>query len=348
MSNYKKEDRHVEILCHIVNSYIENALPVSSKYVMEKMGKNISSATIRNVMSLMEEEGYIEQPHTSAGRIPTDLGYRRYVDYIKENVTIEKKQGERLENEFSARIEDIKDLIKKTSNIMSRELKGIGIVMWPSLADFYLKRIELIQLRREAVLAILVTMADIVREYIIKIEETSFTGDLKSAENFINFNYESKSIAFLFEDLKKLKNENLRGQINIVINGAYEIIESIIRDNSETEMYWEGDGYFAERFDRDNIDTTRRAFQIFFHKDEIAELMRSELPSKRVNVYIGSENKCDILKECGVVTGGYELDGRVVGRIGVIGPKRMDYDNAFKTVNFFSELLSDKIREMFY
>ena len=166
----KREERNARVLGYIVREYVSTAVPVSSKRIAQRMGGSVSSATVRNVMAELEEFGFIEQPHTSAGRIPTHLGYRCYVDIAKDRIRLKRKEAERLAAEYSKRVRTIKDVIEKTSFLISHELHNAGIVMWPSIEDFYLKHMELIKVKAETVLAVLFTMTNDVWNYIINLD----------------------------------------------------------------------------------------------------------------------------------------------------------------------------------
>ena len=210
ISKIRKKERDFQVLTHIIDIYVNNAVPVSSKSVSRSMGEEYSSATIRNIMSDLEERGYIEQPHTSAGRIPTDSGYRYYVDSVKGRLQVEREEAKRLATEYSGRVKSIKDVIETTSYLISRELHNAGIVMWPHLENFYLKRLELVKVKAETVLAVLVTMTNAVKNYIIRIDEDLAKPELERVANFINENYSQRNISQIskfLEDENKLEND---------------------------------------------------------------------------------------------------------------------------------------------
>jgi len=342
----KKEERNFQVLTHIIKIFVSDAVPVSSKSVTRSMGNNISSATVRNIMGELEEAGCIEQPHTSAGRIPTDRGYRKYVDFVKNRRKVEKKEAERLAWEYTDCIKSIKDVIEKTSFLISRELHHAGIVMWPSIGNFYLKHLELVKIKAETVLAVLVTMTNAVKNYMISIHDDLEKADLEKIANFINTNYAETTISSIPAELKDIVGEESGNkEVVRIAKSALDIIDDIVEQDIENEIYWEGLGYFAEEPEFRDLDITRRMFRIFSNRREISTLMRRELPYRGVRVYIGRENEFDVLRECSVITAGYGLHGNTVGRIGVIGPTRMEYDNVLKTVRYLSDLISFKLKE---
>jgi len=345
----KKETRKYEVLGHIVQMYVSSASPVSSKLVSRRMGDNVSSATIRNIMAELEEEGYIEQPHTSAGRVPTNLGYRNYVNKIKDHIRSEKREAERLSDDYARRIATLKDIIEKTSFLISRELHNASVVIWPSLEDSYLKHIELIKLKAETVVAVLVTAANAVENYIIKLDEDLKKTELDKISQYINVNYGETPFSLItgrLNDVLRDTQEEGHYDKNIV-RYALGVVDSILSEKNESDVCLEGLDYFMDEDVFGNMDTTRRVLHaISGEREGLGRFMRSELPYGGIRVYIGDESKNDVFKECSIVTSGYSLRGRTVGRIGVIGPTRMDYSHAIRTMGCLSDLISSKLEEI--
>ena len=345
----KRKSRKLHILGHIVHEYVSTGVPVSSKVVAEMMGGSISSATIRNIMAELEEEGYIIQPHTSAGRIPTRFGYRCYVDMAKDQIRLKKDEANRLASEYDRRMRTIEELIEKTSFLISRELHNAGIVMWPSVEDFYLKHVQLLKVQAETILAVLVTMTNDVRKYIIKLDRDLEKSELEVISNYINSNYEYEAFSQISEELRQVLSDPQRREDRGVIEVArlaLNIMDSIIDRKIGNEIYWEGLDYFMEKAESQNADLTRYLFRIFAHREDLARIMSRELPDRGLRIYIGEENDCDMLSECSLITCGYTLRDRTVGRLGVIGPTRMDYDHALRTVKCLSDLISLKLTEI--
>lgn len=349
MNSRVKEDRKNLILGHIVHAYVSTATPVSSKIVAAKMGGKISSATIRNVMAELEEEGFIEQPHTSAGRVPTHAGYRHYVDIVEGNIRFEKRQAQRLASEYTRRIRTIKEVIERTSHIISRELHNAGIVMWPSIDDLYLKHLELIKLRSETVLAVLVTMTNAVKNHVINLDREIKSSDLARISNYINSNYEHKPFADISEGIRHAigdKPQEESREVTHMAETALKIVDRIFEENIGNDLYWEGLDNFMDEPEFNDIKITRRILQIFSEKDDLLKLLRRDISHRGVKVYIGEETGCDVLNEFSLITCGYTLRGRNAGRLGVIGPTRMDYDHSIVTVRCLADILSSKLEEL--
>jgi len=344
-----KEERKNLILGYVVHGYVSAGMPVSSKAVASSMSGKVSSATIRNTMAELEEEGLIEQPHTSAGRIPTQSGYRCYVDMIQEKIRVEKREARRLAAEYTRRINTIREVIEKTSFLISRELHNAGMVMWPSVENFYLKHLELVKVRSETVLAVLVTVTNAVRNYVVKLDRDLKTTELAKVANYINDNYESSPISAICEDLRdSLKSVDGREKGGVVDTArvSLDIVDAIVAENIENDIYLDGLDYFMERPDERDPLITRQILRAFSKKSELTRMMKNEMPDRGLRVYIGRENNREMMSACSLITCGYTMHGRPAGRIGVMGSMRMDYDSAMRTVSCLADLISAKLMEI--
>jgi heat-inducible transcriptional repressor len=341
-----KEERKLQILASIIREYVSTAVPVSSKSVAEAMGSRISSATVRNIMAELEESGYIEQPHTSAGRRPTDKGYRQFVNVMARRLEIEKEKAVILRDQFEERIRSIKDIIERTTCLISRELKHTGLVMWPTMDGVYLKHIELVRIKAKTVLAVLVTMTNAVKNYIFMLEKDIEKTQLKKISNFLSSNYEENKLSVISERLKVKAPGAGNSQVTKLASSALEIIDKIIEIDIENDVFMEGMNWFAMEPEFRDPNVSKHVLNLISDRKIFGRLMRKELPHRGVNVYIGSENESEILKDCSVITSGYDIQGETVGRFGVVGPTRMDYESILRTIGCLSDVISKKLAEL--
>lgn len=347
-TNVRSERKNL-ILGYVIHGYVSDGVPVSSKAVASSMSGRVSSATIRNTMAELEEEGLIEQPHTSAGRVPTQSGYRCYVDTIKEKIRVEKREARRLAAEYTIRINTIKEVIEKTSFLISRELHNAGMVMWPSVENFYLKHLELVKVRSETVLAVLVTVTNAVRNYVVKLDRDLEAAELVRVANYINDNYECTPISAIYEDLRNSLRSDVDGVRNEVVDTArvsLDIVDAIVAENIENDIYLDGLAYFMERADERDTLMTQQILRAFSKKTGLTRMMKDELPDQGLRVYIGKENSREMMSACSVITCGYSMHGIPAGRIGVMGSMRMDYDSAMRKVSCLADLISAKLVEI--
>jgi len=350
VDNLRKDHRKDIVLAHIVEAYVSSAVPVSSKTVAEKMGGNVSSATIRNVMGELEHQGFIEQPHTSAGRVPTTAGYRRYVSMKTENISYRKREAERLAQEYTRKIETIKDVIEKTTYLISRELHNAGVMVWPGVDNLYLKHLELIKLSSQMTLAVLVTMTNAVKNHMIRLDREMSSDELGRVARYINENHAEKPVSGISENIKTAMDKvsgELRGEARETALTALKVLDGIVSDNADSEIYMEGIDNFMNEPEFSDINVIRKVFHVFSdRKSELAGILTRDLSSGDVRVYIGEECGSEILKDCSIVTCGYFFRGKAAGRMGVVGPTRMDYDRALRTVRCLSSLISAKLEEI--
>ncbi len=347
----KKDFRKQEVLEHIVSSYISTAIPVSSKCVSEIMAESLSSATIRNIMAELEDEGFIVQPHTSAGRIPTETGYRCYVDMIKDRIKLERKEAERLAAEYDLRIETIKEIIETTSYLISKELHNAAIVMWPGVEDFYIKHLELVKVKAETIFAVLVTVTNAVQNYILRLDTELGKDELAIISNYINSNYEFKSLPGIRdeirEDIAGSRDDRRNIDAGSIAGKALSIIDGIIAQNIENDICCDGLDIMMDEPEFRETKAAKGILGLFSSvKKSLAHLLKSELPSSEIMTYIGTENGFSVLKDYSVVTCGYTLHGKTLGRMGVIGSTRMDYSRAFRLMKYLSGIIDNKLTEM--
>lgn len=345
----KKEIREILVLGHIIKEYVSSAVPVSSKTIAQVMGGEVSSATVRNIMADLEERGYIAQPHTSAGRVPTDLGYRKYVDIVRSQMKTRRREAERLSREYNQRITTVKDVIERATFLISHELHNAGLAMWPTIENFYLKRLELVKVRAQTIMAVLITVNNAVKNYVIELDRDLDESQLARVSNFVNANYGHKVVSEIYANLGRILSGERedRKEITDVAEVALRVVDTLIRENLESEIYFEGLNYFADEPEFKDLDLTRRMIGMFSERKEyLVNLLHSELPERGLRVYIGAENDRDMLKSCSLITCGYSLQGRTIGRIGVIGPTRMDYYSALSTVSCLADLISEKLEEI--
>ena len=342
----KKEERNHKVLAYIVRIYVSTGVPVSSKSVAEDMGGTVSSATIRNIMAELEDAGEIIRPHTSAGRVPTDRGYRCYVDLLNKDLRMRKKEAMRLSGEYSERIRSIKDVIERTTALISRELHHASVVMWPDVGNFYLKHLELIKVKSETVLAVLVTVTNAVKNYMIQLDQDLGKTDLQRIANYINLNYEDEKVSNIADGLKSSVEGSCDMKSADIIERALQIVDHLINRDIENEIHWEGVNAIAGEREYRDQDITRHMLWALSNREAIAHLMREELPYRGIRTYIGEENKSTVLKRCSIVTSGYVMHGKTIGRIGVIGPTRMDYYSVLRTVSYLSDVVGMQLEAL--
>jgi heat-inducible transcriptional repressor len=328
------DDRAKLLLKALVERYIADGQPVGSRTLSKASGLDLSPATIRNVMSDLEELGLIASPHTSAGRIPTTLGYRLFVD------TMLTAKRESLHAPSLAPDQPQK-VIVNAAHLLSNLSQFVGVVMAPKRSSVF-RHIEFLRLSEKRILVIIVSPEGDVQNRVIFTESDFAQNQLIEASNFLNSHYAGMAIE---EVRTRVKQEllSLQSEIASLMQAAVQISsEAITQDRDEVVISGERNLLSVSDFSGD-MGHLRRAFDLFEQKTQIMRLLDVSSQAAGVRIYIGSESQIVPMQELSVVTAPYEVDGHVVGTLGVIGPTRMPYERMIQIVDITSRLIGNAL-----
>lgn len=336
-------ERAALLLKKLVMSYISDGQPVGSKKLAHDAGLDISSATIRNVMSALEEKGLVTAPHTSAGRIPTEDGLRFFVDSLLE-VTPMKRQ---LVNQLKKQLNPDKgtdNLISSASQMVSQLTQMAGIITIPRPNQSALRHIEFLPLSEKRVLAILVINEKEVQNRVIHLDREYSADELRSAANFINQNFSGKDVFEIRESLLR-EMASARERMDSIMQSAVEVASRAlsIEDNTEPDSYvLKGEGNLM----RHGADSQQlqQILEMFNHKRKMLGLLDRCIQAEGVKIFIGHEVGIEGIGDCSVVTAPYSVDGQILGVLGVIGPSRIKYDQVVPVVDVTARILSEALR----
>ena len=328
------DDRAKLLLKTLVDRYIADGQPVGSRTLSKSSGLELSPATIRNVMSDLESLGLVASPHTSAGRIPTAKGYRLFVDTM---LTVHHEQLALP----SLVAEQPQKVIASAAHLLSNLSQFVGVVMAPRRNSVF-RHIEFLRLSERRFLVIIVSPDGDVQNRVI-FSETDFNqSQLIEAANFLNQNYAGMAMEQVRERLKT-EVEMLRGEIASLMQAAVNISsEALTQAQDEVVISGERNLLAVSDFSKD-MGNLRRAFDLFEQKTQILRLLDVSSVAAGVRIYIGGESQVAPFEELSVVSAPYEVDGRVVGTLGVIGPIRMPYDRMIQIVDITSKLISNAL-----
>jgi len=323
----------------LVNRFIEDGQPIGSKTLAKSANLDVSPATIRNIMSELEDLGFVESPHTSAGRVPTVQAYRFFVDSVIESQPVGQQA---LFDELKSRLEqgqNTHDLVTSVSEFLSGVTKLAGIVTLPKVQKILLKQIEFIPLSERRVLAILVTADGEVQNRILNVHRDFNIDELRLLSNFFNEQFSGMDVSkvkqILFEQI-----QHDRDHMNRMLNVAVEMAEGLFTANPRDEDYiLAGQSNLMGKDKLSNVDKLRLLFDAFTQKQEILSLLDQCVNTDGVQIFIGDESGYQILEECSVVTSSYSIDGKVLGVLGVIGPTRMHYDRIIPIVDVTAKVM---------
>lgn len=328
------DDRAKLLLKALVERYIADGQPVGSRTLSRASGLELSPATIRNVMSDLEELGLIASPHTSAGRIPTARGYRLFVD------TMLTVQRERLDTPSLAPDQPQK-VIANAANLLSSLSHFVGVVMAPRRTSVF-RHIEFLRLSEKRFLVIIVSPDGDVQNRVIFTQADYTPSQLIEAANYLNANCSGMAIEQVRERLM-LEVESLRGEIATLMQAAVQAgSEALTQAQDDVVISGERNLLSVSDFSGD-MSHLRRAFDLFEQKTQLMRLLDVSSQAEGVRIYIGGESQIVPFEELSIVSAPYEVDGVVVGTLGVIGPTRMPYDRMIQIVDITSRLVSNAL-----
>ena len=324
------------LLKALVERYIADGQPVGSRTLSKASGLELSPATIRNVMSDLEELGLIVSPHTSAGRIPTALGYRLFVDTMLTTQTDPFMSASGLSPQRLAPDQPQK-VLSSAAHMLSSLSQFVGVVMAPRRSSVF-RHIEFLRLSERRFLVIIVSPDGDVQNRVIFTEADYTQSQLVEAANFLNSHYAGMAIEEVRERLKN-EVEALRGEIAVLMQTAVQVSSEAIESRDEVVISGERNLLAVSDFSSD-MGNLRKLFDLFEQKAQLMKLLDVSSRAEGVRIYIGGESQVIPYQELSVVTAPYEVDGKVVGTLGVIGPMRMPYEKMIQIVDITSKLVS--------
>ena len=330
------DDRARLLLKALVERYIADGQPVGSRTLSKASGLELSPATIRNVMSDLEELGLIVSPHTSAGRIPTALGYRLFVDTMLTTQTAPFMNASALGAQRLAPDQPLK-VLSSAAHMLSSLSQFVGVVMVPRRSSVF-RHIEFLRLSERRFLVIIVSPEGDVQNRVIFTEADYTQSQLIEAANFLNSHYANLAIEEVRERLKN-EVEALRGEIATLMQTAVQVSSEAIESRDEVVISGERNLLTVSDFSS-NMGNLRKLFDLFEQKAQLMKLLDVSSRAEGVRIYIGGESQVIPYQELSVVTAPYEVDGKVVGTLGVIGPMRMPYEKMIQIVDITSKLVS--------
>lgn len=334
-------DKRAQLLLKtLVEHYISDGQPVGSRTLSKCSGLDLSPATIRNVMSDLEELGFIASPHTSAGRIPTQRGYRFFVDTLLTIKPLQTQEIQRLEYELSS--PDPQELISSAAGLLSSLTQFAGLVMIPKRKSIAFRHLEFLPLTEKRILLIIVTSDGNVQNRIIVADKPYTSSELSQATNFFNLHYSGST----FEQVQKKLHEELKqvqSDMTRLMAAALEASGKALEEDKDSVVI-SGERNLLQVDDLStNVTSLRKLFEIFERRTTLLQLLDNSQRAEGIQIFIGGESGYLPLDECSMVTAPYEADGEVVGTLGVIGPTRMAYERVIPIVDVTAKLLSNAL-----
>ena len=337
-------ERAQHLLRVLIQRYIRDGQPVGSRTLSKDSGLDLSPATIRNVMSDLEEMGMVSAPHTSAGRVPTPKGYRLFVDTLIRYRQPKDNDISTLRSKILGKADDAGTLVESVSNLLSEFTHLAGIVTVPRGQHAALRQIEFLPLSENRILTIIVINDREVQNRILQMDRAYTAAELQQAANYINGHYAGNEMPDvrdrILEDL-----DQTRHSMNQAMHDIIAVAQSAMEDPAAAggEFVLAGETNLMDFAELSDIDTLRRLFDAFSRKRIMLDLLERSIDADGVQVFIGEESGYEILDDCSVVTSPYHLDDDTVGVLGVIGPTRMAYDRVVPIVDITARLLKSAL-----
>ncbi len=338
---FREKDKYV--FDSIVETYLKDGRPVSSSRISQKSKLSMSSATVRNIMAKLERLGFLHQPHTSAGRIPTDEGLRFYVNSMFDEDMLPKKPFELLTKEFAVEEADFNSLLSQVSKTLSDYTGNLGFVISPNISKVNFRHLRFIKISEEKVMIILVTTSKLVLTEVVKIKDYYTQIELDNSSRYINENFRGKSLfgaqEYLLKDVPKFKM-----RFEDIIQKLLSLLQAYMsQEDTEGKLFLEGTSKLRmnpDILEKENLHSLLKSFE---EKARLTKLLSDIISLDRVKVLIGSELNIPNISDCSIILSHYGYDRQVLGSLGVLGPKRIPYKKIIPLVESVAKKLSKAI-----
>jgi heat-inducible transcriptional repressor len=355
-ADWAPDARGQAVLAAIIKEHLRTGEPVASRSIAGRFagGAGWSPATIRNEMAELEEHGLVEQPHTSAGRVPTDKGYRFYVDHSVGDARLSRAdisaidRGLGLTGEAGAQPSR---LMERVSHVLSELSENVGIVVSPPVADSRLEHIEFLPLADGRILVVLVLSPNVVQNKLVRIDDPLTPEELEEAARYLNAEFSGKTLQTIRAEVLALMGEEKALYDRLLRNAALLFERGVEGDGDETgDVYIDGASNILAKPDFSDVERLRELFRTFEAKSRLVKILNECIAREPafgdVHVVIGREHTAPQLRSCALITAPYRLgDGFVAGTVGVVGPMRLEYARTMAAVNYIARLVERVLRE---
>lgn len=346
------DERKLKILNAVIKNYLETGEPVGSRTISKETDLNLSSATIRNEMADLEEMGYIVQPHTSSGRIPSDAGYRLYVDNLikQKEIELDKKEKDldMMRDFLNDKVERVEELLQNTAKLLANDTNYATMITSPrSRRGRKVKFIQLSLLDKDKLLCVIVAEGNIIKNRIITLNEMIDNETVLKLNMLFNTSLNGLSLEEMNIGLIS-KMTNQAAEHMALVRNILDVVGITLADEDDFKIYTSGTTNIFKYPELSESSTASEIINTFEEKKLLTNLLvdkNSEADENRgIQVYIGNETSVQSMRDCSVVTATYEIEEGVTGTIGIVGPKRMDYEKVVEALNVVKSQLDEKFR----
>ncbi len=334
-------DKRAQILLKtLVEHYISDGQPIGSRTLLQHSGLDVSPATIRNVMSDLEHLGFIASPHTSAGRVPTQKGYRLFVDSLLTVQPLGRQAVQQLKSGLSS--PNPNELINSAADMLSQLTQFAGLVMIPKRKRIAFKHLEFLPLSEKRILVIIVTSDGNVQNRIILADKPYSSSELTQASNYFNSHYAGQTFEEVQQNLHS-ELQQMQSDMNRLMSAAMAASSSQAKGDKDGVIIAGERNLLQVDELSTNVTSLRKLFELFERRTSLMQLLDNSQHAEGIQIFIGGESGYLALDECSMITAPYEAEGQVVGTLGVIGPTRMAYERVIPIVDVTAKLLSNAL-----
>ena len=337
------DERKYMILQAIIDDYITTAVPVGSRTISRKAGVSVSPATIRNEMSDLEELGYLDQPHTSAGRVPSLKAYRLYVDHLMKTVRLNNVEAEQMHEHLTERTQRVETVIRSAANLLADATKYTSVIVSPRLSTMRIRRVQLVPVNEHKALMVIITNAGLVKDAVVHVPEELDDDGLYAVSRVLTQRLADKPL----EAVRQTFSELLRDadQSRKLLGETLQVIEKKLEAGGDaSDVVIGGSARFLEYPEYNDVTKARNFLSVLESRDRLRQLVSRD-GGMEVTIRIGPENQTPELSDCSVVTASYRVGDHSTGTLGIIGPMRMNYNRVISVLDFMGRALSDILSE---
>ena len=334
--------RKFRILQAIIDDYILTAIPVGSRTISKKYEMGLSSATIRNEMSDLEELGYLDQPHVSAGRIPSAKAYRLYVDQLLQSGVLRSDDAASVKDHFGSRARQMEDVISRAAQVLSGMTNYTALVMSPKGRELHIRTLQLVPVSSTSALLVIVTDGGIMRDTIIRVGSELDSDALYAISRMLTEKLSGRTISEALQLLHNVQEHSPRGKQ--VLDGVVGFLDTVGGDTAKTKLALGGTSNILNFPEYSDVEKAKGFLSVLETKDKLIHLLENQ-GEMAFTVRIGPETGIPELKDCSLVTATYHLSDNTHGTIGVIGPTRMQYGRVLSILNAMGQQLSDLLEQ---
>jgi heat-inducible transcriptional repressor len=337
------DERSRDILRALIQIHIETGEPVGSETLSRATGRALSSATIRNVLADLERSGYLDHPHTSAGRVPTDEGYRVYVDALTDQGRVSPRDAATIDSELRPREGSPLQVMENASHVLSRLARNAAFVIGPDIATTAFRHLDLVRLPHPRILVVLVSTAGLVTHRVIELSDDMDQDELQACANYLNVHFAGRTLAQIRQHLLDLMKEE-KAAYDQLLQRVVRVGQRAFSVDGETSVYLDGTSHILAQA-RD-IDRLRALFETFEEKNRLVHILNACLAGDGLRVLIGHENPAPDLADMSVVSTSYPFGGERGFSVGVLGSTRMEYGRVIALVDHVARTVARTLQEL--